>query len=79
MQEGERKGPTIENPIFEQGELKSLLDEWWLLSADDEIQQNRDVMLTLMSKHGMALQRASDDLKKDKDIVLAAVTQPPSH
>ena len=73
--EGERKVPTIENPIFEQGELNSLLDDWRLLSAYDDIQDEKDAMLKIMTKHGRALVRASEANRKDRGIVLAAVTQ----
>merc|ERR1712008_523179 len=35
----------------------------------------KDMMLAWVSKYGNALQCANEDLKKDKEVVLAAVTQ----
>ena len=48
-----------------------LLIEW----ANDEIRNNKEVLLTAVKIDGGALEFASDNLKNDKDVLLEAVSQ----
>ena len=48
-----------------------------LMNASDELKDDKELVLTAVSKDGVALREASSRLRKDRDVVLAAVKQNP--
>ena len=52
---------------------------WGLQYASDELEADKEVVMTAVKDSGSALQHASDELKADKEVVIATVKQDDVH